>query len=95
MPFDIEMQRALQADAEKLRQLGADVADPQFLYGLDHAGDVIVDSCRYCGCTEDLACQLEDAPYACSWYRQPDHRGLGVCSAPECVRAYLADRSAP
>lgn len=51
--------------------------------------------CRYCGCTHNAACQLDEAPYACSWYRKPDHRGLGVCSAPACVKKYLADRGAP
>lgn len=51
--------------------------------------------CRYCGCTHDRACQLDDEPFACSWYRKPDHRGLGVCSAPACVKKYLADTGAP
>jgi hypothetical protein len=53
----------------------------------------IVDKCRYCGCTEDDACDLGGV--GCAWYRQPNHRGLGVCSNPECVKAYLADAGAP
>lgn len=57
----------------------------------------LADECRYCGCTELEPCATSDdiGEFCCSWFKQPDHSGLGVCSAPVCVQAYLADATAP
>ena len=48
--------------------------------------------CRYCGCWDGDACAMPDGS-GCSWFRLTDD--VAVCSAPACVRQYLADAGAP
>jgi hypothetical protein len=55
---------------------------------LAELGLVDVRSCRYCGCTEHEACQLE-CGQPCRWYIQRDD--IAVCTNPACVRAYSSD----
>lgn len=43
-------------------------------------------ACKYCGCTENAACELADGD-VCSWY----DRSVPVCSNPECVSSYQED----
>lgn len=77
------------------------VDDNSVLHYDDLTGDE-EDRCRYCGCTDDNACVLGAGEgeatggraTTCSWHRRP-HYGLGVCSAPACVKAYIADQGAP
>jgi hypothetical protein len=55
--------------------------------------------CRYCGCTESLACSTDSGP--CSWILAPILRSNrytkkrdGVCSNPKCVLAFNRDKKA-
>lgn len=59
---------------------------------LDESTAADYPTCSYCGCWEGDACLLE-AGGRCSWFRVTP--AIAVCSAPECVQAYLADTAAP
>jgi len=47
---------------------------------------MIPGKCRYCGCTETSPCTLQDGD-TCGWH----DNARTVCSAPGCVRQYIAD----
>lgn len=53
-------------------------------------------ACRYCGCTENAACQTDQGP--CSWIEEPKRTGKtwkpGVCSAKSCVLSLAKDKKA-
>lgn len=84
-------------EQQLLEQLVGDASVLQ----VDEAVGAEEDCCRYCGCTKHDGCVmtqrrgLHTVAYTCSWFVQPNHHGLGVCSNPKCVKKYLADRGAP
>ena len=71
------------------------LVDDDSLLQYDEPLNVEPGECRYCGCRHNDPCELDSPPYVCCWYRKPNHRGLGVCSHPECVKQYIADPGAP
>lgn len=95
--FGDDMDAALEADRAKLIALGGDPGPVSLADYISLGGPLLesvagaVGVCRYCGCAEDAPCFVDGAP--CSWFKEPDHHGIGVCSG--CVRAYLADTHAP
>lgn len=86
---------------DRERSLLEEIVDDASVLHYEDTADVD-GACGYCGCTYENACVLEvDDPAAvsevvtCGWFRRPDESGLGVCTNPECVKAYIADQGAP